>query len=149
MRCQNLRESRKRLSGSEEKTAALEFITLLLKIHLNRVDDSIGETSCFDAQARNEAVSLGWRSFCRGVIGLTKFIGEGFDEVRTVTQKDQRGALFKRYGDERRPTGMGAKTKCGVLHKTPVRAIRTAEAESDPALAWVRRNLLDKNSSMG
>jgi hypothetical protein len=41
MGCQNLREPRKRLSGSEKKTAALEFITSLLKIHLNRVDDSI------------------------------------------------------------------------------------------------------------
>jgi hypothetical protein len=39
--------------------------------------------------------------------------------VRTLTQKDQWGALFKRYRDERRPAGMGTKTKDGVLHKTP------------------------------
>jgi hypothetical protein len=53
------------------------------------------------------------------VIGLTKFIGEGFDEVRTVTQKDQRRTLFKRYRDERGPAGMDAKTEGGTFHKTP------------------------------
>ena len=96
MRRQNLRETRKRLSGSKKKTAALEFIALLLKVRLNRVDDSICETSCFGAHERDEVASFGWRSFSRGVIGLTKFIREGFDEVRTLTQKDQWGALFKR-----------------------------------------------------
>ncbi len=124
MRRQNLREIRKRLSGSKKKTAALEFIPLLLKVRLNTVDDSICETSCFGAHERDEAASFGWRSFSRGVIGLTKFIRESFDEVRTLTQKDQRGALFKRERDERGPAGMGAKTKGGMLHRTPARAIR-------------------------
>jgi hypothetical protein len=53
------------------------------------------------------------------VIGLTKLVSEGFDEVRTLTQKDQRRSLFKRYRDERCPAGMDAKTEGGPLHKTP------------------------------
>jgi hypothetical protein len=41
MRCENLQQIRKRLSGSKKKTAALEFIPFLVKIRLSRVDDSI------------------------------------------------------------------------------------------------------------
>jgi len=58
------------------------------------------------------------------VIRLTKFESEGLDEVRTLPQNDYREVIFKRYRNESRPAGMGAKAKGSMLHKLPSRATR-------------------------
>jgi hypothetical protein len=98
-----LREGRKRSCGSEEQTAALEFVVVLLKARLDGANGLIGEVPGVGANARDDAMSFSRRSFYRAVIGLPKFIREGFDEVRTLTQKHQRQSLLERYRDESGP----------------------------------------------
>jgi hypothetical protein len=113
---QNSREIRKRFSGGKKKTAALEFIALMLKTRLGREDSLRGEFLCLCASARDDVMPFRRRSFLRSVIGLTEFERKGFDEVGACAQKD---VFFERYCDEGGPAGMGAKPEGSMLHKPP------------------------------
>jgi hypothetical protein len=91
---QNSREIGERLSGGEKKTAALEFIALLLKTRLRREDRLTGEFPGLYSSARDDVMSFRRRPFLRGVIGLPEFEREGVDEVRASAHKDAGGAIF-------------------------------------------------------
>jgi hypothetical protein len=87
--------SRKRSSGGEEETAALEFAVLFVKAGLDGVDGLIGKIPSVGAGVRDDATGFGWGFLFRSVIGLTKFICEGFDKVRALAQKYVWGVVFE------------------------------------------------------
>lgn len=117
MRRQNLRETRKRLSRRKKKAAMRDFVALLLKIRLNRVDDLAGKTSCFRLRARDESSGVGGRQLFRCVIWLAEFIGEGLNEVRAFTQEKARRAFVERYRHEGGPSRMSTKTQGSLPHE--------------------------------
>jgi hypothetical protein len=95
VRGQNSREIGERLSGSEKKTAALEFIAFLLKTRSGGVDRLTGQFPGLHASARDDVVRLSGRSSLRRVIGLTKFKGKCVDEVGACAQTDAWGTIFE------------------------------------------------------
>jgi hypothetical protein len=119
VRGQYAREIRKRPSGGEKKTEALQFIALMLKTRLGRQDSLTGELLGFRASASDDGIGFSRRSSLRGVIGLAEFEGKCVDEMGACAQKDARGAILERYCDDGCPPGMSAKPEGGMLHKTP------------------------------
>lgn len=113
---QDLGESRKRPSRSQEKTAALEFITLLPKARLRRAENLVGHISGRGANLRDEVASFVQRLLFGGVVRLPKFISKGFDQMRALTKNEQRQAFFDGDRNQSGPAGMNSKAKRRLLH---------------------------------
>jgi hypothetical protein len=90
MRPQDLREFRKLPAGSKKKPATCELVALLLKVSASGFNSPSGEMSRLSLSIRDERTRFIDRLLLRGVIRLAKLISEGFDEMGSLTLKDQR-----------------------------------------------------------
>src|SRR5271156_269985 len=102
---------RQRPAGSEKQGPAVEFITLLIQLASRRIEGLTGELTRFCLHPRDEGFSLRQRLLLRGVIGLPELRVKAFDEMRPPAQQYPRRAVLKRYGDERRPSGVNTEAQ--------------------------------------
>ena len=80
------------------------------------MDCAISKASRFLPRARDKFARSVERHFFGSVIGLTKFVCKGLDEVRARSHENAWRVIFYGDCDERGPPGMHAKTNRCLLH---------------------------------
>ena len=96
-------EAWERLCGGERQPETGEFITLLPKVCLDRVNHSLGQPLCSLLHASDERAGFVEWHLLRCMIGLTKLVCERFDELGLLVQEDPEVIFFQRHCDQSCP----------------------------------------------